>query len=95
MTHIFYRPAKNKERIQLLEDIDKTKFALKCAYDNFDNVIDPDLIDCYIYEVNSSLKRYKYLLEQAAKLDMLPVNSPKKDKVDELYEEAAAFTSII
>ncbi|MBD5105914.1 MAG: DUF2508 family protein, partial [Lachnospiraceae bacterium] len=36
---------KNKERLQLLDDIDKTKFALECAYSNFDNVIEPDLID--------------------------------------------------
>ncbi|MBR1692931.1 MAG: YaaL family protein [Lachnospiraceae bacterium] len=60
----------NKERLQLMKDIDKTKFALETAYSNFDNVTEPDLIDCYIYEVNSSLKRYKYLLEQAAKLSL-------------------------
>ena len=44
------------------------------AYCGFDNVTDPDLIDCYIYEVNAVLKRYKYLLEQAAKLNSLPEN---------------------
>ena len=27
---------------------------------------DPDLIDCYIYDINAILKRYKYLLDQAA-----------------------------
>ncbi len=72
---------KNKERLQLLDDIDKTKFALECAYSNFDNVIEPDLIDCYIYEVNSSLKRYKYLLEQAAKLNLLPEESNQKSSI--------------
>lgn len=74
------KPQQNKERIQLLKDIDKTKFALETAYSNFDNVTEPDLIDCYIYEVNSSLKRYKYLLEQAAKLDSPPgiVNETSK-----------------
>lgn len=66
---------KNKvssEMLQIMKDIDKTKFALETAYSNFDNVTEPDLIDCYIYEVNSSLKRYKYLLEQAAKLNLPP-----------------------
>ena len=62
----------NSELIRIMKDIDKTKFALETAYSNFDNVTEPDLIDCYIYEVNSSLKRYKYLLEQAAKLSSPP-----------------------
>lgn len=61
-----------------MKDIDKTKFALETAYSNFDNVTEPDLIDCYIYEVNSSLKRYKYLLEQAAKLSSPPEKTQDK-----------------
>ncbi|MBQ2264544.1 MAG: DUF2508 family protein, partial [Oscillospiraceae bacterium] len=47
----------------------------------FDNVTEPDLIDCYIYEVNSGLKRYKYLLEQAAKLNLLPEESNQKSSI--------------
>ena len=78
----------NKERLQLMKDIDKTKFALETAYSNFDNVTEPDLIDCYIYEVNSSLKRYKYLLEQAAKLSSPPgeivENDLPKPKIPDL-----------
>lgn len=50
----------------LLADIEKTQHALEIAYSGFDNVTDPDLIDCYIYEVNSALKRYRFLLQQAA-----------------------------
>lgn len=48
----------------LLEDLKKTRYALEVAYSGFDNVTDPDLIDCYIYQVNSILKRYKFLLEK-------------------------------
>lgn len=55
----------------LMNDIEKTKYALENAYAGFDNATDPDLIDCYIYEVNSVLKRYKFLLEQAAKIRCL------------------------
>lgn len=56
----------------ILEDLAKTRFALETAYSGFDNVTDPDLIDCYIYEVNSALKRYKYLTEEAARMKLLP-----------------------
>ena len=56
----------------ILADLDKTRRALEDAYAGFDKVTDPDLIDCYIYEVNSVLKRYKFLLEQAAKINLLP-----------------------
>jgi len=59
-------------RNALLSDLEKTKQALEVAYAGFDNVVEPDLIDCYIYEVNSVLKRYKFLLEQAAALSLLP-----------------------
>ena len=49
----------------LLDDIKKTQTALEIAYLGFDNAIDPDLIDCYIYEINSVLKRYRFLIQQA------------------------------
>ncbi len=60
------------ESTSILDDIERTRLDLELAYSGFDNVTDPDLIDCYIYEVNAVLKRYKYLLEQAAKMNMLP-----------------------
>ena len=59
-------------RNSILADLEKTRRALEDAYAGFDNVTEPDLIDCYIYEVNSVLKRYKFLLEQAAKINLLP-----------------------
>ncbi len=61
----FHKPTLHEELIQ-------TRRALENAYSGFDNVTDPDLIDCYIYEVNAVMKRYKYLLEQAAKNNLLP-----------------------
>lgn len=53
------------------EELIQTRRALEIAYSGFDNVTDPDLIDCYIYEVNAVMKRYKYLLEQAEKSGLL------------------------
>ncbi|WMC94352.1 DUF2508 family protein [Kineothrix sp. MB12-C1] len=72
---------KEMQRNSILADIEKTRCALEDAYAGFDNVTDPDLIDCYIYEVNSVLKRYKFLLEQAAKINSLPE--------EELHPESA------
>ena len=41
---------KEIERNALLSDLEQTKKALEIAYAGFDNVTEPDLIDCYIYE---------------------------------------------
>lgn len=49
----------------LLRDIAITKSALDAAYSNFENVVDPDLIDCYIHEVIAVQMRYKFLLKHA------------------------------
>lgn len=57
-------------RQQLLSDLHQTKNALDLAYSNFENVVDPDLIDCYTYEIYSVQKRYKFLLEQARQMDL-------------------------
>ncbi len=53
----------------LLRDIAVTKTALDAAYSNFENVVDPDLIDCYIHEVIAVQKRYKFLLKHAKKYE--------------------------
>lgn len=60
------------EKLTIRDELLKTRFALENAYAGFDNVTDPDLIDCYIYELNAVMKRYKYLLQQAAEMDLLP-----------------------
>lgn len=65
-------------RPTLMEDIEKTRYALEIAYAGFDNATDPDLIDCYIYEVNSLLKRYSYLTTLAQKEEQqIPVLCPE------------------
>ena len=70
------------KRNALLSDLEETKKALEIAYAGFDNVTEPDLIDCYIYEVNSVLKRYKFLMEQAARLAPLPEEIPQKNTLN-------------
>ena len=49
----------------LRDEIKMTQNAINIAYSNFNNATDPDLIDCYIYQLNSEQKRYKYLIEKA------------------------------
>ena len=49
---------------------DASKNALDTAYANFETVVDPDLIDCYTYEIYSVQKRYKFLLEQVRQIDL-------------------------
>jgi fructose 1,6-bisphosphatase len=53
-----------------MEDLHQTMDALDTAYANFETVVDPDLIDCYTYEIYSVQKRYKVLLEQAKQMDI-------------------------
>lgn len=56
---------KCKELPLLLKEIEKSKIALDTALSNFDNMTEPDLIDCYIYELQAAQTRYKYLIRQA------------------------------
>ncbi|MDR1700746.1 MAG: YaaL family protein [Lachnoclostridium sp.] len=51
-------------REQLMGEIREVRISLETAHSNFENASDPDLIDCYIYEMNAIHFRYKYLLRQ-------------------------------
>lgn len=62
------------EKLTLQDELLLARNALENAYTGFDNATDPDLIDCYIYELNAVMKRYKFLLQKAAEGDNpLPV----------------------
>lgn len=63
MLHFFHSEEANDEHYTLLmNDLHRTARDLKDAYSNLENVVDPDLIDCCIYELNSVQMRYKFLL---------------------------------
>ncbi|NLK74124.1 MAG: YaaL family protein [Clostridiales bacterium] len=66
---MFFKKSKPQENY-LINEINKTKLALETAYSNFENVVDPDLIDSCIYELNAIQTRYKFLLKQAKELDV-------------------------
>lgn len=52
----------------LRKDLKLAAWELENAYAGFDYVTDPDLIDCYIFELNAAMKRYKYLSEKFSAL---------------------------
>lgn len=58
-----------QKRKELLHDIQLTQAAMNTAYSNFENVVDDDLIDCYIYELKAIQKRYHFLLTLMKQLD--------------------------
>jgi hypothetical protein len=52
--------------VDLMKIIEKTRRDMDIAYAGFDYAVDADVIDSYIYEINSLQKRYTYLTELAA-----------------------------
>lgn len=53
-----------------MDDLTKTQRELETAYAGFQYASDPDLIDCYIYEINSADLRYRYLINQIKELSL-------------------------
>ena len=49
---------------ELFTALSDTRFALAQAYDRFNAVCEPELVDSCVYEINAVLSRYNYLLRQ-------------------------------
>lgn len=64
------RQRQEQERQALLQEIESIKRAHAIALSNLENMTDPDLIDCYIYELNAVQVRYKFLLRLAKQLNL-------------------------
>ena len=47
-----------------------TKGVIDCTLSNFEQAVDPALVDCYIYEVQAVQQKYKYLLKRAKELQL-------------------------
>ena len=70
MIRIFQKKDTNDTYYSLIkEDLQQTARDLADAYANLENVVEPDLIDCYIYELNSVQMRYKFLLSTIKKME--------------------------
>ncbi len=55
----------------ILKNINIAKRALDNAYNNFDIVTDPDLIDSCIYEVKAMQLKYQYLISEAKRMNII------------------------
>ncbi len=59
-----------KEERRLRREIEQTKGAIDTARNHFEQVVDPTLIDCYIYELNAAQLRYQFLLQNFKKREL-------------------------
>lgn len=55
-------PVTDDRYASLLDSLAQTSLELKNTYANLENVVDPDLIDYYIYQAKAAQMRYKFLL---------------------------------
>ena len=53
---------------ELLKELTQTRNVLETARSNFDEVREPELVDCYIYEMKAAQLRYQFLLQTVKKL---------------------------
>jgi len=59
----------SQENQALRAEIDRTRNTLESARNHFEQVVDPTLIDCYIYELNAAQLRYQFLLRRFKHLE--------------------------
>lgn len=59
----------NESYLLLKDDIRRTVSDLNVIYINLSNVVEPDLIDFYIYQAKAVTMRYNYLINCAKKLE--------------------------
>ena len=102
---IFYKQSQNTvmpveedlTAFDLKESIEKTRQALEIAYSGFNNAIDADLIDSYIYEINALQKRYAHLTElvgeQSAEPEKLYTHSPVRALVSHVLSQGVSSIS--
>lgn len=58
------RPKLSIEESGLRREIERSKTAIDSAMNHFEEVVDPTLIDCYIFELNAAQLRYQFLLRR-------------------------------
>ena len=56
--------------VRLRDEIEQTREEIDAARNHFEQVVDPTLIDCYIYELNAAQLRYQFLLRRFKNLEV-------------------------
>jgi hypothetical protein len=67
----FFRnaPVTDDSYTALKDNLARTSDELKSTYENLQNVVEPDLIDYYIYQAKAVQMRYKFLLDCVKKIE--------------------------
>ena len=65
----FRRRAENERDEALREGLIRTRTLINQAYVGFNGTGDPDLIESYVFEINSLQARYSYLLRRVKELE--------------------------
>ncbi len=58
-----------EERRELMAVMAQTRVEINQAYAGFNLQSDPDLVDSYVYEINSLQSRYSYLVRRVKELE--------------------------
>ena len=76
----------------LREELQQTNVALKCAYDKFNYVTEPELIEASIYEISALKARCNYLLRRIKELsgEAVPSAIPRARPVQAAAAAASA-----
>lgn len=61
---MFARKTKTPDYEHVLEELDNCRLRMNVAFANFEAVLDPDLIDYYIYKAKAEEHHYQFLLRQ-------------------------------
>ena len=64
-------PAQEEERRELMQSLAHTRTLINQAYGGFNNASDSDLIESYVFEINSLQARYNYLLRRVKELESI------------------------
>ena len=65
-------PAREEERRELMQSLSHTRTLINQAYGGFNSTSDSDLIESYVFEINSLHARYNYLLRRVKELEAIP-----------------------
>lgn len=57
----------------LMEELRQTMGIIDTAINHFEQVVDPTLIDCYIYELKAAQLRYQFILRRIKSQEELHV----------------------
>ncbi len=74
------------ENRQLRAEIERTRHTIESARNHFEQVVDPTLIDCYIYELKAAQLRYQFLLRRFKYLETLSEYSTNTSEGAVFYE---------